>query len=244
MHSEEASIDSGPDEPSQAARHGQRRPWPWLVWVVIASTTLGGGLAYREFRFHRPTGTGPAGPTVAREAFRHPWTLRKVHLFGAGDSITAGLGAARSSHSFFNRLVQCPEDEFPEMRGICLSAVLPNMTVENSAVSGTNSLDHLAALQKNLQTFPADTLGIVVLTTGGNDLIHWYGTKPPREGAMYGATLEQAQPWIEAYAKRLDKMLDFIISRFPGSCHIFLGDIYDPTDGVGECAERLSGSLA
>jgi hypothetical protein len=33
-----------------------------------------------------------------------------------------------------------------------------------------------------------ETLGIVVLTTGGNDLIHSYGRNPPVEGAMYGAT--------------------------------------------------------
>ena len=50
---------------------------------------------------------------------------------------------------------------------------------------------------------------------------------------MYGATLEQAQPWIAAYEQRLGEMLDLIIARFPGGCHIFLGDIYDPTDGTG-----------
>jgi hypothetical protein len=38
------------------------------------------------------------------------------------------------------------------------------------------------------------------MTTGGNDLIHWYGATPPREGAMYGASLAQAQPWINRLA--------------------------------------------
>ena len=29
-------------------------------------------------------------------------------------------------------------------------------------------------------------------------------------------------------------MLDDITARFPGGCEIYLGDIYDPTDGVGD----------
>ena len=51
---------------------------------------------------------------------------------------------------------------------------------------------------------------------------------------MYGATLEQARPWIDAFAKRLETMLDIIVQRFPGGCHVFLADIYDPTDGFGD----------
>ncbi len=235
----EQEVQAGPNrddaEPQTVAAAGRNvSAKRWLFWFVLVTVATGSALAYLEFRFRRPIGSGPAGPAVAREAFAQQWTARKVHVFGAGDSITAGLGAKDPSHSFFNRLVQCPDDEFPDMQGVCLSAVLPNLTYENTAVSGSTSLDHLGALQKNLSQFPADTLGLVVLTTGGNDLIHWYGTKPPREGAMYGATLEQARPWIDAFAKRLDQMLDLIIKRFPGGCHIFLGDIYDPTDGVGD----------
>ncbi len=46
------------------------------------------------------------------------------------------------------------------------------------------------------------------MTTGGNDLIHNYGRSPPREGAMYGATFEQARPWIENFDKRLGEMIE------------------------------------
>jgi hypothetical protein len=75
------------------------------------------------------------------------------------------------------------------------------------------------------------------MTTGGNDLIHNYGRTPPREGAMYGATMEQARPWIEAFDNRLTAMLDRLNECFPGGCQVFLANIYDPTDGVGD-AER------
>ena len=67
---------------------------------------------------------------------------------------------------------------------------------------------HLDTIRDSLETQDADTFGLVVMTTGGNDLIHDYGRSPPREGAMYGATLEQAQPWIENFEKRLSEMIE------------------------------------
>lgn len=51
---------------------------------------------------------------------------------------------------------------------------------------------------------------------------------------MYGATLQQAEPWIDNFAKRLAGMVDNLNAKFPGGCEIFIGDIYDPTDGVGD----------
>ena len=77
------------------------------------------------------------------------------------------------------------------------------------------------------------------MTSGGNDLIHNYGRSPPREGAMYGATLEQARPWIENFDKRLGEMIELFEARFPGGCMIFLADIYDPSDGVGDAASAM-----
>ena len=79
-----------------------------------------------------------------------------------------------------------------------------------------------------------DTLGIVVITTGGNDLIHNYGRTPPLERAMYGATLAQAKPWIENFGQRLEAIMQGINNRFPAGCQIFLANIYDPTDEVGD----------
>ncbi len=32
----------------------------------------------------------------------------------------------------------------------------------------------------------------------------------------------------------LNAMLDILNERFPGGCHVFLADIYDPTDGIGD----------
>jgi hypothetical protein len=51
---------------------------------------------------------------------------------------------------------------------------------------------------------------------------------------MYGAALQQARPWIANFENRLNRMLDLLTERFAGGCEVFLGDIYDPSDGVGD----------
>jgi hypothetical protein len=136
-------------------------------------------------------------------------------------------------------LVKNPPNDDPALEDINLSAVLPNLEAKNIAKSGSTSLGHLDILKEELEKQPEDVFGIVVMTSGGNDLIHWYGRTKPREGAMYGATFEDAEPWIANYEKRLGEMLDLIEKQFPGGCAIFLGDIYDPTDGDGEA--KMSG---
>ena len=206
-----------------------------LCWILA----VGAGLlllacCYLIFFQWRPVGSGPAGASVPSEPFQHVWSDREVLLLGVGDSVTAGLGAASPAHSYFNRLVVNPGDEYADMQGRCLSVVLPGLQSVNLAVSGSTSIMHLNKLQTQLQPQPEKTFGIVVITTGGNDLIHSYGRRPPEEGAMYGATLADAKPWIANYRARLNSIMDLLDERFPGGCHIFLADIYDPTDGVGD----------
>jgi lysophospholipase L1-like esterase len=210
-----------------------------LFWLLtIGLVLVAGALLYLYFFYARPIGSGPAGPIVPRNFFAKPWTQRKVLLLGLGDSVTAGYGVA-SPYSYFNRLVKNPDNDFEDMRGICLSAVLPNLHVDNMAVSDSTSRMHLDTVRNILKTQGKDVFGLVVMTTGGNDLMHDYGRSPPREDAMYGATLEQARPWIKNFEKRLGEMIDLLEAKFPGGCVIFLADIYDPSDGVGDPASVL-----
>lgn len=91
------------------------------------SILLGFGIAlvsfaifYIQFMLARPIGSGPAGPKVARERFDKLWVDKPVRVIGIGDSITAGLGARSKDHTFYNRLLQNPDDEYADMKGICL----------------------------------------------------------------------------------------------------------------------------
>ncbi len=199
----------------------------------MAVLLIGAGSIYWYFWQNLPIGEGPAGPVVPDELFRRAWTQRQVLLVGMGDSVTAGFGASEK-HSYFDRLVANPPDEFPEMQGICLASVLPNFKFTNLAMSGSTSIDHFRRQLPKLASADSNTLGIVVLTTGGNDIIHNYGQSPPREGAMYGASLRQAEPWIASFEQRLESLVSALHERFAGGCHIFLANIYDPTDGLGD----------
>jgi lysophospholipase L1-like esterase len=219
---------------SQSAPISKLRSFRRLKWLLACGALLIAlAAAYVHFYLHLPTGSGPAGPAIERAAFEAPWTDRKVLLVGIGDSVTAGFGASRGK-SYFDRLVANPPDEFPDMQGRSLSHVLPNLETLNLSLSGSTSLQHADHVRDKLPAQPPVVFGLVVMTTGGNDLIHWYGRQPPREGAMYGATLVQAQPWIDNYGQRLDAMFADIEAKFPGGCLIFVADIYDPSDGAGD----------
>ena len=208
-----------------------RRTFLWAgIMIVIAVP------CYIEFAFRRPVGEGPAGPAVDRDVFASTWTKQPVRVIGLGDSVTRGLGARSAAHSYFNRVIKNPPNDYADVDGICLSAVAPNLSFQNYAVSGSTSLDHIEVITSELPVQPDDTFGIVLMTTGGNDLIHSYGRMPPKEGGMYGASRQQAEPWIRNFETRLDLMIQKVIEKFPGGCELYLGDIYDPTDGVGDAA--------
>lgn len=182
---------------------------------------------------YKPIGRGPAGPEAPRDAFSAAWIERPVYFVGLGDSITAGFGAG-PDHGYFARLAKNPSDEFAELQGICLSTVMPNLTAKNFAISSSTSLQCESHELKRLTTQSPETIGIVVITTGGNDILHDYGRGVPREGAMYGATMAQAAPWIANYQARMNRILNTLDERFPGGCYVFLGNIYDPTDERGD----------
>ena len=210
------------------------RKFKRIIWLLLVGLGLIVGLAaWLFFHYARPIGAGVAGPLVGREDFSKPWTDRPVLLVGLGDSVTAGFGA-RKSYGYFDRLVRNPADEFPQLRGVCLSAIFHKLTATNLSVSGSTSTEVMARQLSLLSTNGPEVLGLIVMTTGGNDIIHNYGRTPPREEAMYGATREQSQPWVENFGRRLEATLTQVKNCFPGGCEIFLANIYDPTDGLGD----------
>ena len=151
---------------SAPPRHGRRLIGLLAVGVVL----LGAAGLYLYLTFNLTFGEGRAEPAVPRAAFAHPWTARPVLLVGLGDSVTAGFGARRG-YTCFDRLIANPPDEFPDMHGICLSAVLPNLRTTNISVSGSVSMEHAQNQLPQVPHADAQTLGFVVITTGGYDLI-------------------------------------------------------------------------
>lgn len=134
-------------------------------------------------RSHSPA--KPVLPAVPQEAFAKPWTERQVFLIGIGDSITDGYGASQG-RGYFDLLVKGSAGDPPEMKGANLSAVMPRLKATDMAMSGSTSAEHLKYQVERMAAFPADTFGVAVITTGGNDCIHNYGNTPPRTARCTG----------------------------------------------------------
>ncbi len=211
----------------------QSRSRRLAVLAVVGVLLVGITLSYRHFRYARPIGVGPVGPVVPRDAFAAPWSTRPVVLLGLGDSVTQGLGAS-PGHTYFQLLAKNSKDEFTDMQGICLSQVLPHLTAVNLAISGTTSIECVEHQLPKLNPYGPETFGIVVMTTGGNDLIHNYGRTPAREGAMFGARTDEIGEWVTRFDGRLETIATHVRAAFPGGCHLFVANIYDPTDGSGD----------
>jgi lysophospholipase L1-like esterase len=213
------------------SRHRSWRPATWtVILITFGLLTL---VAYQGLSYEHPIGTGPAGPQVAVEPFAMPWSTRRVVLLTLGDSVTAGYGST-PGHSYVDLLTRPPANDDPALTGCSLARVFPELTVVRKAISGSTSFDLWSQIPR--RPYDADILGVVVMTSGGNDLIHNYGRTPPSERAMYGATWEQAQPWLPGYTARLEDALARLEKLFPGGFQLFLATIYDPTDGIGDIA--------
>src|SRR5688572_6906 len=97
---------------STPSRSGVARRLRWILGLGTVLIVL--AAAYVHFYLYLPTGSGPAGPKVARAPFETQWTERRVLLVGIGDSVTAGFGASPGK-SYFDRLVDNPPDEFADL---------------------------------------------------------------------------------------------------------------------------------
>jgi lysophospholipase L1-like esterase len=209
--------------------------WRTLALVFVIIILFVGYVGWRLYNAVRirPMGSGPAGPPVAAEPFEQVWSQTETVFLGVGDSITRGYGASRP-YTYFNLLLQNEDEMYPDMKGKDLFCVFPNLTAHNYAVDYTVSREHIDQQLVRIPHYGPNVRGIIVVTSGGNDLIHDYGRTPPQDGAMYGCTYKQAIPWCENLKLRLKTLLTGIMDRFPGGCEIFLANIFDPTDGVSD----------
>ncbi len=204
----------------------------WKTGVLLL-VCCAGMWYFMRGRFIHPMGTGPAGPAVSAQPFKHIWSNSKVVLLGFGDSVTAGFGASAGS-GYFELLAKNDDAKYPEMKGQDLTHVFPKLMLDNESISYTISEEHLRDQIPGVRPFPRNVQGVVVITSGGNDLIHDYGRSAPKDGAMYGCTYAQAMKWKENFWQRLRKIIAGSISKFPGGCEVFVANIYDPTDGIGD----------
>lgn len=206
----------------------------WYQFGASGLSLLAIGLlsAWWLARVPAPMGTGPAGPSVDASEFAKLWLDQPVVMVSLGDSVSTGYGAGPGM-GYFDLIQRNVDSAYPEMSGVDLSRALNITSVQRLAANSTNSIEHEETIAR-MHVRTAEVFGVVCLTTGGIDLIHWYGKSTPKEGAMYGADWTTAEPWIRNFEQRLDRMLLALRDKFPGGCAVFLATIYDPTDTVGD----------
>ncbi len=214
--------------------------WYKLRWrtILLCLLIITFSVGYAGCRFYnalrvRSMGVGPAGPTVSAAPFEKIWNEQEIVFWGVGDSITRGYGGP-GGLNYFDLLVQNDNEMYPDLRGRDLSGVFPKLKARNIAVDYTISQEHIDWQLVKVPKYDDSVHGVIVLTSGGNDLIHDYGRSEPRHDAMYGCSYKQAQEWCEMLKGRLDTLLNGLMERFPGGCDIFFATIFDPTDGVGD----------
>lgn len=198
-----------------------------VIFLIVGTICLA---VWLYFRHARPIGSGSAGSLVSQKTFDSRWTARPVVLLGLGDSATQGKGAT-PAHGYFQRLIINPPDEFSDMRGICLTQVIPQLQTVNLAAADSTSIDCVELQLPQLKAYPADTFGIVVITVGVNDILQDCGRSPPQDGAMYGATLNDINRFVGGFDQRLETIYQRVHDTFPGGYQIYLANIPDPADG-------------
>jgi hypothetical protein len=119
------------------------------------------------------------------------------------------------------------------MKGICLRSVFPNFKAVNHSVSGTISEEHVEQQFPKIERGGPDTMALVVITTAETTSSTTTGITRPRRSDVWRSA-RAARPWIATFEKRIHSLFQKIRDLFPGGCHIFVADIFDPTDGVGD----------
>lgn len=208
--------------------------WYQIRWqFILILVLIIGPLVGAYFYYRLPTGDGLSQIDVPDAPFNREWSKRKILLLGMGDSIVTGFGASGKKFGFFEMLTDNPYQDYPDMNNKTLRRVFSQIEKKNIAENSTTSGDHIRQIEL-LPKQPEEVFGIVVISTGGIDLIHDYGRSAPRDEAIYGATREKIPDYARLFEARLQKLLGKIKAKFPGGVKIFIFSIYDPTDGVGD----------
>jgi len=152
------------------------------ILIAVGLLAIGATLAWRLYRSAPPTRSGPGRGSRRPPSPGGNLVGGAVLLIGLGDSVTAGYGAS-PDHSYFGRLVSNPRMNSGD-EGICLKSVFPTQSDQLQRLRHHFGRARRGAAAETRKGGPGNA-GIVVMTTGGNDLIHNYGRSPrARERCM------------------------------------------------------------
>lgn len=158
-----------------------------------------------------------------------------LHVVGFGDSVTVGF-CAYTGYSYVDLLVSNKDSDYPDYNKRDLTYHYGDVILNNRAINGTTSCNYSEQAIRDAihsEQIPDSDQTVVLITLGGNDLIHDYGCDNPHECAAYCSTYQDASDWANSYKARMQGFMSVFEQELPNT-EIFLANIYDPTDGVGD----------
>lgn len=140
-----------------------------------------------------------------------------------GDSMLIDYYAGGPGWGAASLLYKNLDDVYPDWKGKDLSTLFPGIKFHNLTSDGATTS---TVLNWQLPRVPTgeNQPTIVVMTVGGNDLLHHYGV-PEERGVELSYEMK----------RNLLKIISCLQDpeRFPKPAKIYIGNIYDPSDGMG-----------
>lgn len=165
-------------------------------------------------------------------SFSHDMPARVVFL---GDSITAGNGASKNKLDYVHLLQENSDDTwsgFTEADFVGAWGAAPEVVDESVPGATTASLAY-GQLDDVTEVLGDSVSGhtAVVVTIAGNDV----------QGILFNP--EDVEETIEGIEENLAVMYDYFgdTERFPDGASIYLANVYEPSDGVGQAEECFGG---
>jgi lysophospholipase L1-like esterase len=150
-----------------------------------------------------------------------------------GDSITAGGGASTATLNYRNLLVDNDGDTWPEYAARDLATLAPDLLdVHDVSRGGATTATMVRYQLDNLRDAVGPTVAgpsVAVLTAGGNDMQLALASFLA-QGEEFAA--ERVDLLIDNLHETIDMLTD--ADRFPDGTMVYLSNIYEPTDGIGQ----------
>jgi lysophospholipase L1-like esterase len=153
-------------------------------------------------------------------------------LIFLGDSITRGDGASPSSQKYASLLESNLDSAWPDHGDHDLETLFPSIEEvldlsKGGATTKTMVNSQLPSLNNQING-SADGETIVVMTIGGNDM------QAAIPAVLFGGDAK-ADEAIEEMVGHFNTIADFFddSERFPDGVYVYLGNVYEPTDGEG-----------
>ena len=157
---------------------------------------------------------------------------RVVYL---GDSITAGNGASSPMLTYVHLLKKNDDDTWTESAELDLTGLygeLPEIIDQSLAGATTSSMisQQLPKVTDELGDTVSGTT-VVMVTIAGNDV----------QRLLYNTSGTDAA--IETILEKLGDLYDYFEDpeRFPDGSYVYLANVYEPSDGVGQADECFYG---